>query len=419
MLRVFRYGAALAFFPVAGHAQVLEEMISSALLSHPAAQARRALEDTARAGVDSARWQFYPTPSIAVETSRTSATDLGYQGDSRVSTLRLQQPLWAGGRLTAGMDKAEAEASLSHASLEEVRLQLALRVVQAYGDWMGARLKTHAYEKSQAAHERLHTQVRRRIEQGASAESDLVLAVSRLKSVAADLSVARAQMDIALARLGLLLGRTVDASELAGPVAPQPVKSGVQELIALAVAVDPTIKKAKAQAGVQEAVIAERRADLSPEIYLRAERQFGNYLYGNVPPESRLFVGLNSRFGAGFSSMSNVEGARSQYQAALAEVEVQTFAVSEQVQSDYASATYAEARKEALSLSLEAAGRVSESFDRQFLAGRKTWLDVMNAARELAQTEVQLAEIESTQVVVSWRLAVYSQGVDAVVGSKQ
>ena len=38
----------------------------------------------------------------------------------------------------------------------------------------------------------------------------------------------------------------------------------------------------------------------------------------------------------------------------------------------------------------------------------------MNAARELAQTEIQLADIESTQVVVTWRLAINTQGLAAV-----
>jgi adhesin transport system outer membrane protein len=57
---------------------------------------------------------------------------------------------------------------------------------------------------------------------------------------------------------------------------------------------------------------------------------------------------------------------------------------------------------------------VSGSYERQFLAGRKSWLDVMNAARELAQTETQLADLVSTQVLVTWRLVLNTGGVDAI-----
>lgn len=408
------------FLPSLTLAGTLEQLISLALLSHPAIQAQQAQERVAKASVDNATWQFYPTPSIAIESAHTSASDSSYAGDSAVSTLRLQQPLWAGGRLTAGKEKADAGVLASRASLEEVRQQLALRVVQTYGDWLAAHLKTQAYDKSMATHVRLRDQVKRRIEQGVSAESDLILAVSRLKSVAADISVVRAQQDAALARLGQLLGRPIDAPVLSAAVAaPRPVNSGLQTLLDLALSINPVIQKAQAQARMQESVIAERRADLSPEVYLRAERQYGNYTYSNAAPENRLFIGLNSRFGAGLSSLSNVEGARSQYQAALAEVEVQSRAVSEQVLTDHALATSSESRLVALGDSLKAAEQVSESYDRQFLAGRKTWLDVMNAARELAQTEVLLADIKATQVIVTWRLAIYTQGLVAVVGGVQ
>jgi adhesin transport system outer membrane protein len=90
--------------------------------------------------------------------------------------------------------------------------------------------------------------------------------------------------------------------------------------------------------------------------------------------------------------------------------------VSEQVLADYTLAASAKSRMIALQAALKAALEVSQSYDRQFLAGRKTWLDVMNAARELVQIEVQLADIESTQVIATWRLAIYSQGLNAVLG---
>lgn len=78
-------------------AQALDQLIATAIGSHPSAQGQRALLESAEAGVDGARWQFYPTPSVTVEAANTRAQDGLYQGDSRVATLRLQQPLWTGG----------------------------------------------------------------------------------------------------------------------------------------------------------------------------------------------------------------------------------------------------------------------------------------------------------------------------------
>ena len=410
----------LCTFALPASAQGLGALIAAALGSHPSAQSQRALVEAAQAGVGGAKWQFFPTPSVAVETVRANESDRLFQGDNRVSTLRLQQPVWTGGRLTAGLEKAEANLTASEIALEETRQQLALRVVQSYGDWLGAHLKVLASEKSLASHQRLRDQVTRRIAEGASAESDLTLAVARYEGLSADVTAGAAQRDIALARLGQLLGRPVEGAVLAAtPSAPRALGGSPQVLLEQALATNPALEKARAQSRVQAAVIDERRADLTPEVYVRLERQVGNYNFSNGPPENRLFVGLNTRFGAGLSSLTGIETARAQHQSALAEVDVQSRAVSEQVLADYALAATAASRLQALRAALEASRQVAESYDRQFLAGRKSWLDVMNAARELAQAETQLADLQSTQVVVSWRLAILTRGVAEVIGSTQ
>jgi adhesin transport system outer membrane protein len=370
---------------------------------------------SAAAGVDSARWQFYPTPSVSLENATTRGADPLYQGDNRVATLRLQQPLYTGGRLTAGADKAQASLDQSQAALDESRLQLSLRVVQAYGEWLSAHLKAQASQKSEDTHNRLLRQVQRRIDEGVSAESDRVLAQGRLDAVRADVTAARAQGDMALARLGQLLGRPIAGDALANTVAtPRAVNAQAAALLEQALGQSAALQKALSQVRVQEATVLERRADLLPEVYLRAERQYGNFNFANGAPVNRLFVGVSSRLGAGLSGLSNVAAARGQLEAALAEVQVQTRNLNEQVLADHAQFMATERRLSSVQASLRSAQSVSESFDRQFLAGRKTWLDVMNAARELAQTEALIADLLATQVVVSWRLSFYTQGIEAV-----
>ncbi len=397
--------------PSPGHAAAgpltLETLIASTLQTHPAVQARRANQGAARAEVDAARWQFFPTPSVSVERAGAGGHDINYQGDSTVATLRLEQPLWTGGRLSAGRERAEAGVQVSQGALDETREQLALRVVQVYSEWLAAHLKLRASDTSLATHTRLRDQITRRIAHGASADADLVLAVSRRQSVLADIALARAQHDTALARLGQLTGHPVESAMLADPPAgPRPLAGGLAALLERAQTVDPTAQRLKAQARRQQTLVAEQRAALSPEVVLRAERQFGNYAVRNAAPENRVFIGVRSQFGAGLSTLSNISGAQAQHEAALAEVDAQQRNVSEQVMADYAMAAASEVRLLALEASLAAAGDVAKSYDRQFLAGRKSWLDVMNAARELAQTESQVADIRAAQVVSTWRLAI-------------
>jgi len=419
-LRRVSFLLALAY-PVFLQAQSLDRLMAESLVSHPQMQAQSALVASSMAGVESARWQFYPTPSVSVESAASTASNGADQGDRTVAAFRLQQPLWTGGRLRASLDKAQAGYAVSLATRAEVQQQLALRVVQAYGDWLGAHQKRQTYVQSQAVHQRLSDQVRRRIDQGVSAESDSTLAQARLGALAADIELASVQINTALARLAQLLGRPVNENDLLALDSRPPflnlAPEGLGALTEGSLRSSPSVQKSQAFTKVQEAALAERRAEMSPELYLRAEQLSGNSINSAASNRRNIYIGLSSKFGAGLSALSNAQTALSQYEAALADVDIQSRLIIEQVNADFALAVSVQSRLNSLQASLKAAQLVSESYDRQFLAGRKTWLDVMNAARELTQTEVQLADIESAQLVVNWRLAIYAKGLDSVLGA--
>lgn len=79
-------------------AVTLGELVKQAAFNNPAALSRQRAVESAGESVSSARWQFFPNPSISVErASSRSSRDVSYGGDSSVMTLRLQQTLWAGG----------------------------------------------------------------------------------------------------------------------------------------------------------------------------------------------------------------------------------------------------------------------------------------------------------------------------------
>jgi adhesin transport system outer membrane protein len=200
-----------------GYAQSLPELLEGVLHTHPSLRAQQALGESARQAVESAEWQFYPTPSIGLEQVDSGQTDPNYPsyGDKTVTTLRLQQPLWTGGRLTAGLHKAQAGLAVSQATLDGVRQDLALRVVQVYADWLGAYFKIQAIEKSLKAHQPLQQQIERRIAGGASPRSDLTLLLGRPQQTEADLSAAQAQSQSALGRLSQMLGSPLQPQLLA------------------------------------------------------------------------------------------------------------------------------------------------------------------------------------------------------------
>jgi adhesin transport system outer membrane protein len=385
----------------------LPGLLAIAATTHPAIQTQQSLVQAAQESIATARWQYFPTPSVSVQNAASDGKDLSYAGDKTVTILALNQPLWTGGRIEAGVERAQANAQGAVANLADAQQQLAVRVVQAYGDWLSAHRKKAAFAVGQTQHIRLKDQVARRIQEGQAASSDLALAQSRLASLEADFAQAATQEEVSLARLSQLLGQPVAPLALAqSPAQPWPVRGSAGELLAQAQAASPALARARSNAQAQLAVVQEAKSATLPEVSFRLEHQVGNFSYAGAPQQTRGFVNLSSRFGAGLSSLSAVSEALARHAGALAEIESQQRSLSEQVLTDYALLVSSQARRQALQNSAELADQVLASWDRQYLSGRKSWQDLMNSAREQVQVQAQLADLDGSQLVTSWRLAI-------------
>lgn len=91
------------------YAYSLADLIGIAITNHPSIQSQLTLIQSADASINSAKWNFFPTPSFSVQTASASNKDPqfanGNNQNDTIYTFRLSQPLWTGGRLTALLDR--------------------------------------------------------------------------------------------------------------------------------------------------------------------------------------------------------------------------------------------------------------------------------------------------------------------------
>ena len=396
----------------------LEALLQSALEEHPLVDAGRAEIRSAEQGIKSARWQFFPTPGVEYQRAYADDADRNFQGDDYTAVFSLEQPLWSGGRISGGLASARAALGVSQASLQENQRELALRVVQAYGEWLTASLQKDTLETSEQRHLKLFERVRRRMEGGVSTGSDLQLASGRLQSVKADRAAIEARERSAIAVLSELSGRSLTVSELANARRNLPQELVLLEvnLVNSALSHSPSIERADAEVEAARAEIKTRRAQTRPDVFLRFERQFNNLQFANQGPESRVLVGVRSQLGAGLSSYSGIAEAQETVSAALAFRRSAELSIREQVRSDLALLNSFEIRLPALQEATRTAIEVYESYQRQFLTGRKSWLDVMNSARDLQQARLQLADVTAGHLTLSWRLYVLANPLQVIGG---
>lgn len=387
----------------------LAGLVRETLEQHPTVVSARQQQAAAAQDTANARWQFFPTPSVSVLQGNQGATA---NLDSKVRTVSVQQPLWTAGRLSAQVDRALANEQVGSAALEEVRQELALRVLSGWSSVQSALLRLSAFQKSLETHDRLLKQVVRRRDEGASADSDVMLARSRMESVRAEMMSSRIQLETALEQLSQLAGRKVQAHEVPlHRVAPLPEGLVVDEWVGKALERAPSLTKAQARVQAQTAELAIARAALWPEVFARVEKKHGDV----INYRTTAFIGMEASLGAGLSKQTAAAASQARLQALQSDVQTQQRTVTEQVRSDFAQWVSATQRSAMLASVVSASENVADSWSRQFLSGRKTWQEVMNAAREQAQNEAQWGDVQAQALLLGKRLAIYADGVDALV----
>jgi adhesin transport system outer membrane protein len=385
-------------------------LLNAAVTDSPAVRARQSDVGAAQSEVETARWQFWPTPSISVQRPDKS---LVAGTDRSVQILSLKQPLWTGGRLEAGVALASARQQVAEAAQQETRRDIALELIQAYGDASTAKARMQAQEASLAVHKKLLEQIRRRAKEGLNVQSDSALAESRRDGVLADLESARALLNTSRDKLRTLVGREV-TQNLVVPGKVLPLNTETEDDTSQALKTDPSLQRMQAEARELQAQVDSSASALWPELSASVLQRHGD-VSGR---SSQVMLGFESKWGSGFANVSARQAAQQRQQAKLDDMDYRSRRISEQIRADHSNWRAALTRAQAYGGALRAAQTVYESWDRQFVAGKKNWQDVMNAAREMAQTEIQLAEAMGAVSVYEWRLALLSRGVDWVLQAK-
>lgn len=246
--------AALSALPLHAEPLTLSQAVERARSASPLRAGAAALADGARLASAYAGRPLNPVVDMRVEnlTPRTNPVV------ERDIFAVVNQPIELGGKRTLRKDLADADRDVAALVLHSIERQVALETVHAYMRAVRARdaLATIASQKEGVA--TLVTTMRRRVEEGFSAESDLL----RFETEASRLTVEHTRTSIELARalqeLGTLMGvpAPVESEQL---ISPEPV--GLPALD------EPAISAAVSQrADVQLAALRSQRARIAADL---------------------------------------------------------------------------------------------------------------------------------------------------------
>lgn len=364
----------------------LDRAAALAVDTHPqvrAAQAEVSALTSEKRGAEQLRF-----PRASVEVLAATEGSSFADEDGLALNAILEQPLWSGGRVDGQIERAGASLRAGQDRLGEARNTIILRVIQAYYDYARAQARYGILDASLGKHRELLAAIGRRVDQGVSPRADLTLGRSRTAQVELDLAIAGETRDSGRVRLAELTG----VEDLPAVL---PLASAAEMLPPEEIALDEALGCSPQLAALTDLVDVARaqrriaKSEVWPEVVLQLSQ---NEITG-----ARAAVVLRAQFGNGLSQFRAVDAADARIQRAIAEFGEAERQLREQLRRDYVLIRAASARIDAGVLAADTATEIIASYRRQFVAGRRSWLDVMNATREAAGA--QLSEADARVVV--------------------
>ncbi|MEL7482211.1 MAG: TolC family outer membrane protein [Pseudomonadota bacterium] len=408
-------------------AETLGEALGIAEASNPQLDIERTNQQIAEEQLIAARGARLPTVEFTgqygPETIQTNRAIVLDQGGRQIGTASLSavQPLYAGGRIRAGIREAQASIGSSAARLDAATQDTILQAVTAYVD---VRQDREAIKIQQNSVSLLTEQLRAsrdRFDVGEITRTDVALAEARLEGARASLAAAEAQARASEASYQIIIGR--DPGNLVAPPPISVVPSSFDEALAIALDESPDIAEAEFGERAAEQRVRSVRSRLLPELNVVVSAAFQGTLnqedtvnpFGPDPTTPQPVPDFLDRSVSAFAqariplyqggvARSQVRSAkleRAQAQLNIEAVRRQTIANVSQSWASYQAALIG---IEASRRQVEAAEIAYEGGQEELSVGVRTTLDVLDQEQDLLEARLSLVQSERDAYVAASQL---------------
>lgn len=383
----------------------MNTLINQAIQSHPLVGSARAEQQATTESIRAAKLNMLPAPTLST----------GYDPeDGMVSQLQIRQSLWTGGKLTANVNQAIFDDKAATEYVYEQQNQVAKTTIEAWQSYITAVSKQSVYYDNLQLLAEFESMMQRRVNQGVSARIELDLVTNRILQEQNAYQGAVEQQRIAIARLEQIAGRRITAAELPTPNLSEIVnrakgysKDFERMAFDQASFYNPTVVKEYYRVEAAKQGVKSIQSSRYPTLY--AQYAY-DYYYDDQNNDndngSGFSVGLSYDPGAGLSNLALAKASESRVNSLVQSKETSRRLVLETIQTQYQQFASAQDQERSLIAAVAGAQIVVSSYRRQFIAGRKSWLEVLNAVREHSQYEIQLVESRTAIIAAYYKLQV-------------
>lgn len=385
----------------------LAKGVAFALNDYPAIRAARLEEDAATQEVRAAQGQRLPT--VTVDGQGLTGGSPVVANQNLALNLVVQQPLWSGGRIGAAIDRARAARTVSEAATLETGEGIAIQVVNAYYEALSGLRRMQALDEGNTLLIDLVNSIQRRVDQEVSPVADLTLVQARQADIQRQYQVAQATYYSARETYRQLTG--LFQAELA-EVPPYPGEDAhpqFADAVEEAAQCNPLLRRLAAEAELANANVEVAKKELYPQVSAQFSR---NEITG-----TRFGVVVRSQLSNGLSQFRQIDAARARGLQASTNIQTAARETRVRLTNDILLNYSTREQIPIVRKAVQAASELTVSYRRQFVTGRRSWLDVVNAVREEISADLNLADAEVSAMASGARILIYTCRWTPTIGS--
>lgn len=405
------------FGPVSAQTKlVFKDLLSEASINYPALRASRLEARAALEELRAARRLYWPTISVVTEAASSKATSSNPNQFASV-----EQTLWDSGRIKSQIAESQAVADIQTLKAALQQEAVYLELANAWQNMIASKERMNVAMQTM---ERLHDyqqQMSRRVKAETSPRIDLELANSRILQTKVEITEAQYNLKNALTRIEQYTGRK-DLYALVtsqGSLISEDSLMSEDSLSSFAATLGaviehhwqavadqhPAIAKVHAEAVQSQTRLDQKKSEAWPQLYVRINQPLYQLAPGYKTGPTA-FLGLRYSTSAGFINQLQADALATRVASAQELVHAASTDLLQTLKVEQDELVSARSRIDSLEKTVQGADLVMESYQRQFKAGKKTWQDLLNAVREMAQNQYVLADARASLQGVIYRIQI-------------
>jgi adhesin transport system outer membrane protein len=378
----------------------VEAALRSTLSYHPILRGKRALVEAKGFASDMARAQRLPSLSGEVASHDNNSNDI---------LVRVRQPLWTFGRIDSGIAYADLDTLTEQADLLRIQRQLMDQTVSAYSKVQGSQHRLGVAEDNIAGLDSLYQHIQRREQGRLASMADVRLARARLVQARSQKARFEGDVSVAKAELLALTQEPVNTAQVVASSLTQLPDVDELERLAQAASADVLLKTQQISLA-QEDVNREKTAQL-PTVYFQADHTYSSASNS----DTRFSIVLDARLDEmGFSTKGRNNAAGARLNADMEDLNTTRNDISRQVSSLSSFRMQQYNLIDTQKQSVHELTEILASYQRQYKAGKKAWLEVLNMQRELTEQRLQYVQAKSDWLTYTLKLASLTGLLDTV-----